>query len=67
MTYLNLDIHRRITAKGNAITYHGRQFMSLGKGLLARVSSRPPEFYTPDWPEYLMKYNHKEPRNPGRL
>lgn len=60
--YSSLSIHKRITAKANALVYYSH--MRSGTGLLARVSSRPPEFYTPDWPEYLMKYNYKEP-NPN--
>jgi hypothetical protein len=64
MNYTDLSIHKRITAKANALVYYSHM---KGSNILARVSSRPPEFFTPDWPEYLMKYNFKEPKNPGRL
>lgn len=55
-TYSDLSIHQRINAKANALVYYGVK----SNPLIARVCHRPSEFYTPNWPEYLMHYNLKD-------
>lgn len=59
--YRDLNIHQRITAKANALHYYTNQ--RAGKGLLARVSSKHPGLYSPNYPEYHIhfKTNEREP------
>lgn len=59
--YRDLNIHQRITAKANALHYYHNQ--RAGKGLLARVSSKHPGIYSPNYPEYHIhfKTNEREP------
>lgn len=59
--YSYLTIHQKITAKANALHYYTNQ--RAGKGLLARVSSKHPDLYSPNWPYYHIhvKTNDREP------
>ena len=59
--YSDLNIHRRINAKANALCFYVNQ--RSGKGLLHRVSRFDPGLYTPESPVYAIRFktNEREP------
>lgn len=55
MSYLELPIHQKITAKANAIHFYYHHRTTPG-GVLRAVSKKDPQLYCPAYPAYAIRY-----------
>ena len=66
MLYNSLPIHQKINAKGNQRNWDGLNHEDFGRHLIRRMRNRNADFFNPTVAEYNIRFNYKEPANPGR-